>query len=88
MWVNCACVVRSLLPLVITISFSFPIPTQATYGNLRRFLRTNFENPLLGPGDNLWFFFAGDGCGEADRDYIMLLDSDPGNVEHTAIAVD
>ncbi|MEH2463430.1 MAG: SUMF1/EgtB/PvdO family nonheme iron enzyme [Nostoc sp.] len=65
-----------------------PIPTQPTYGNLRRFLRANFEKPLLAPGDNLWFFFAGHGCREADRDYLMLMDSDPGDVEHTAIPVD
>ncbi|BAY13762.1 SUMF1/EgtB/PvdO family nonheme iron enzyme [Calothrix sp. NIES-2098] len=65
-----------------------PIPTQATYGNLRRFLRANFEKPLLEPGDNLWFFFAGHGCREGDRDYLMLIDSDPGDVEHTAIPVD
>lgn len=64
------------------------IPTQPTYGNLRRFLRANFENPLLAPGDNLWFFFAGHGCRSADRDYLMLIDSDPGDVEHTAIPVD
>ncbi|MBO3459925.1 SUMF1/EgtB/PvdO family nonheme iron enzyme [Aetokthonos hydrillicola Thurmond2011] len=67
---------------------SAPIPTQPTYGNLRRFLRANFETPLLAPGDNLWFFFAGHGCREADQDYIMLLDSDPGDVEHTGIPVD
>ncbi|MEH2014737.1 SUMF1/EgtB/PvdO family nonheme iron enzyme [Nostoc sp.] len=65
-----------------------PIPTQPTYGNLRRFLRANFEKPLLAPGDNLWFFFAGHGCRSADRDYLMLIDSDPGDVEHTAIPVD
>ncbi len=64
------------------------IPTQPTYGNLRRFLRVNFENSLLRAGDNLWFFFAGHGCREGDRDYLMLLDSDPGDVEHTAISVD
>ncbi|MDZ7959873.1 MAG: SUMF1/EgtB/PvdO family nonheme iron enzyme [Aulosira sp. DedQUE10] len=65
-----------------------PIPTQPTYGNLRRFLRANFEQPLLAPGDNLWFFFAGHGCREGDRDYLMLIDSDPGDVEHTAIPVE
>ena len=72
----------------IAIPTSPPIPTQPTYGNLRRFLRANFENPLLAPGDNLWFFFAGHGCRSADRDYLMLMDSDPGDVEHTAIPVD
>ncbi|MBD2519306.1 SUMF1/EgtB/PvdO family nonheme iron enzyme [Nostoc sp. FACHB-973] len=71
-----------------SIPTSPPIPTQPTYGNLRRFLRANFEKPLLAPGDNLWFFFAGHGCREADRDYLMLIDSDPGDVEHTAIPVD
>jgi formylglycine-generating enzyme required for sulfatase activity/uncharacterized caspase-like protein len=70
------------------IKTSPPIPTQATYGNLRRFLRVNFEKPLLASGDNLWFFFAGHGRRKGDRDYLMLLDSDPGDVEHTAIPVD
>ncbi|MBD2429863.1 SUMF1/EgtB/PvdO family nonheme iron enzyme [Fischerella sp. FACHB-380] len=65
-----------------------PIPTQPTYGNFRRFLRANFEKPLLETGDNLWFFFAGHGCRENDRDYLMFLDSDPGDVEHTAIPID
>lgn len=72
----------------IAIPTSPPIPTQPTYGNLRRFLRANFENPLLAPGDNLWFFFAGHGCRSTERDYLMLIDSDPGDVEHTAIPVD
>ena len=72
----------------IAIPTSPPIPTQPTYGNLRRFLRANFEKPLLAPGDNLWFFFAGHGCRSGDRDYLMLIDSDPGDVEHTAISVD
>ncbi|KYC39660.1 peptidase C14 [Scytonema hofmannii PCC 7110] len=67
---------------------SAPIPTYPTYGNLWRFLRANFERPLLAAADNLWFFFAGHGCRESDRDYLMLLDSDPGDVEHTAIPVD
>jgi formylglycine-generating enzyme required for sulfatase activity/uncharacterized caspase-like protein len=65
-----------------------PISTYPTYANLRRFLRVNFEKPLLERGDNLWFFFAGHGCREADKDYLMLLDSDRGDVEHTAISVD
>jgi formylglycine-generating enzyme required for sulfatase activity len=70
------------------IPTSPPTPTQPTYANLRRFLRVNFEQPLLEPGDNLWFFFAGHGFREGDRDYLMLIDSDPGDVEHTAIPVD
>ncbi|MEM9274097.1 MAG: SUMF1/EgtB/PvdO family nonheme iron enzyme [Cyanobacteria bacterium P01_F01_bin.143] len=68
-----------------------PIPTSPTYGHLRRFLRAQFENikrPLLKPEDNLWFFFAGHGLRHRDKDYLMLCDSDPGDVEHTAIAVE
>ncbi|ARV58657.1 peptidase C14 [Nostocales cyanobacterium HT-58-2] len=65
-----------------------PIPTQPTYGNLWRFLRANFEKPLLQPGDNLWFFFAGHGRHFADQDYLMLSDSDPQGVKETAISVD
>ncbi|BAZ30156.1 hypothetical protein NIES4074_26120 [Cylindrospermum sp. NIES-4074] len=48
-----------------------PIPTQPTFGHLRRFLRAQFEQPLLQPGDNLWFFFAGHGQRHADRDYLQ-----------------
>ena len=64
------------------------IPTVPTYGHLRRFLRAQFEKPLLNSGDNLWFFFAGHGRRDRERDYLMLSDSDPGDVEHTAISVD
>ncbi|MGI8502667.1 MAG: SUMF1/EgtB/PvdO family nonheme iron enzyme, partial [Hassallia sp.] len=68
-----------------------PIPTQPTFGHLRRFLRAQFENiqfPLLKPEDNLWFFFAGHGNRYKDKDYLMFSDSDPGDVENTAISVD
>ncbi len=68
-----------------------PIPTTPTYGHLRRFLRAQFENlkrPLLKPEDNLWFFFAGHGMRSRDKDYLMLSDSDPGDVEYTAISVE
>ena len=70
------------------INTSPPIPTQPTYGRLRRFLQAQFEQPLLKPGDNLWFFFAGHGMRHADKDYLMLADSDPGDIEHTAISVE
>jgi uncharacterized caspase-like protein len=63
------------------------ISTTPTYGNVRRFLRAQFERPLLEAGDNLWFFFAGHGQRSAERDYIMLLDTDPGDVTHTAISI-
>jgi uncharacterized caspase-like protein len=64
-----------------------PIVTQPTFGHLRRFLRAQFSRRILNPGDNLWFFFAGHGRREANRDYLMLCDSDPGDVEYTAIPV-
>jgi formylglycine-generating enzyme required for sulfatase activity/uncharacterized caspase-like protein len=56
-------------------------------GTLRRFLRVRFEQRFLKPSDNFWFFFAGHGRRERDRDYIMPIDADPGNVEETAIPV-
>jgi formylglycine-generating enzyme required for sulfatase activity/uncharacterized caspase-like protein len=70
------------------INTSPPIPTQPTFGGLRGFLRRQFEKPLLEPEDNLWFFFAGHGMRHADKDYLMLADSDPGAIEHTAISVE
>ncbi len=65
-----------------------PIATQLTYSRLMRFLQRQFETPLLQPGDNLWFFFAGHGRRYQDKDYLMLPDSDPGNVGGTAVSVD
>ncbi|BAY82124.1 hypothetical protein NIES267_16030 [Calothrix parasitica NIES-267] len=64
-----------------------PISTKPTFGRLRRFFRVNFEKPLLSAGDNLWFFFAGHGQRDAGRDYLMLSDSDPGDVENSALSV-
>ena len=64
-----------------------PLRSQPTYGVLSRFLRVRFEQPFLQPGDNLWFFFAGHGRRYQDRDYLMPMDADPGNVEGTAIAI-
>ena len=63
------------------------IPSQPSYANLRRFLRSNFEQPLLEAGDNLWFFFAGHGQRYHEKDYLMPFDVDPGDIEHTAISV-
>ncbi|MBD2093571.1 caspase family protein [Trichocoleus sp. FACHB-591] len=59
--------------------------SQPTFGTLSRFLRVRFEQPFLYPGDNFWFFFAGHGKRHRDRDYLMPLDADPGNIEGTAI---
>jgi formylglycine-generating enzyme required for sulfatase activity len=70
------------------IPASPPIATQLTHGRLKRFLQKQFETPLLKSGDNLWFFFAGHGRRYQDKDYLMLPDSDPGNVRETAVSVD
>ncbi|MBG0744958.1 MAG: GUN4 domain-containing protein [Cylindrospermopsis raciborskii KL1] len=67
---------------------SKPIPTNPTYGTLKQFLRANFEKPLLKQGDNLWFFFSGHGQRYQDKDYLMLKDTDPGNIGETAISVE
>jgi formylglycine-generating enzyme required for sulfatase activity len=56
-----------------------------TYATLRRFLRVRFEQPFLGSGDNFWFFFAGHGCRHEDRDYLLPIDGDPGDIPNTAI---
>jgi hypothetical protein len=53
----------------------------------KRFLNAQFEEPLLKPEDNLWFFFAGHGKRFIDQDYLMFLDSDPID-QTTAISVD
>ncbi|MEA5566660.1 caspase family protein [Anabaena sp. UHCC 0399] len=64
-----------------------PISTQPTQGRFKRFLNAQFEEPLLKPEDNLWFFFAGHGKRFIDQDYLMFLDSDPTDYT-TAISVD
>ncbi|MEO0409071.1 MAG: SUMF1/EgtB/PvdO family nonheme iron enzyme [Cyanobacteria bacterium P01_A01_bin.135] len=61
------------------------ITSQPTYATLRRFLRVRFEKPFLRAGDNFWFFFAGHGVRHQDRDYLMPLDADPGDIEGTSI---
>ncbi len=71
----------------IPTDFGEPIRSTPTGGTLRRFLRIRFEQKFLKPSDNLWFFFAGHGRRERDRDYLMPSDADPGNVEETAIPV-
>ncbi|NEP57472.1 MAG: SUMF1/EgtB/PvdO family nonheme iron enzyme [Symploca sp. SIO2G7] len=63
------------------------IPTQPTFGHLRHFLRSQFEKPLLEPGDNLWFFFVGRGLRYNEHDYLLLSDTDPGNITKTALTI-
>ncbi len=64
-----------------------PFSSQPTYGKLRRFLRTRFNRPFLGSGDNFWFFYSGHGLRHGDRDYLMPSDSDPhpDGIEDTAL---
>lgn len=62
-----------------------PLDSTPTYATLRRFLRIRFDQPFLGPGDNFWFFFAGHGCRYEDRDYLMPIDGDPGDIPNTAL---
>ena len=64
-----------------------PLRSQPTFGTLSRFLRVRFEQPFLDSGDNFWFFFAGHGKRYQDRDYLMPMDADPGNIEKTAIPI-
>ena len=71
----------------IPTDFGEPMRSTPTGGTLRRFLRIRFEQKFLKPSDNFWFFFAGHGRRERDRDYLMPSDADPGNVEETAIPV-
>ncbi len=61
------------------------LDSKPTYTSLRRFLRVRFEEPFLQAGDNLWFFFAGHGIRHQDRDYLMPIDGDPGDVGSTGI---
>ena len=71
----------------IPTDFGEPMRSTPSGGTLRRFLRVRFEQKFLKPSDNFWFFFAGHGRRERDRDYLMPIDADPGNVEETAIPV-
>ncbi|NET61946.1 MAG: SUMF1/EgtB/PvdO family nonheme iron enzyme [Symploca sp. SIO2E6] len=54
-----------------------PMPTQPTLANLGHFLRLQFDKSLLEAGDNLWFFFIGHGLRYNERDYLLLLDTNP-----------
>nr|WP_294506585.1 SUMF1/EgtB/PvdO family nonheme iron enzyme [uncultured Rhodopila sp.] len=71
----------------IATDFGEPLRSMPSGNTLRRFLRIRFEQAFLKPSDNFWFFFAGHGRRERDRDYLMPIDADPGNVAETAIAV-
>lgn len=61
--------------------------TRPSFINLKRVLRTMFEKPFMGDGDNFWFFFSGHGMPHNGYDYLMPCDGDPGDVENTAIPI-
>jgi len=61
--------------------------SRPSFVNLNRVLRTMFEKPFMGDGDNFWFFFSGHGIPHNGYDYLMPCDGDPGDVENTAIPI-
>lgn len=64
------------------------ISSEPTFANLKEFLQLRFAAPFLDPEDVLWFFFSGHGLQFANRDYLLLSDSNPEDPEHTAIAIE
>ena len=60
-------------------------PTEPFRANLLRVLRQIFAQPFMKDGDNFWFFFSGHGIRHNEQDYLMPLDGDPEDVEHTGI---
>ena len=61
--------------------------TRPSFTKLRQVLRTMFEKPFMEAGDNFWFFFSGHGRRHNGCDYLMACDSDPDDVERTAISI-
>ncbi|MBE9033001.1 SUMF1/EgtB/PvdO family nonheme iron enzyme [filamentous cyanobacterium LEGE 11480] len=64
-----------------------PISAEPTTSRLRNFLRRRLQGKPLEAGDTLWFFFAGHGKRKNERDYLMPIDADPGDVTNTGLAV-
>ncbi|HEY9628025.1 MAG TPA: SUMF1/EgtB/PvdO family nonheme iron enzyme [Coleofasciculaceae cyanobacterium] len=60
--------------------------TKPIRSNLRRVLRQLFDKPCLNRGDNFWFFFSGHGTRHQDKDYLMPIDADPGDIGGSGIA--
>jgi formylglycine-generating enzyme required for sulfatase activity/uncharacterized caspase-like protein len=71
----------------IVASNGVTISAEPTTNRLRNFLRRRLESRPLAAGDTLWFFFAGHGKRQGERDYLMPIDADPGNVAGTGLAV-
>jgi uncharacterized caspase-like protein len=56
--------------------------------HLRDILLTKFEKPFMKDGDNFWFFFSGHGRRDNGHDYLMACNSNPRDLEYTAIRID
>jgi len=61
------------------------LDSRPDFTTLRRFLKSRFEEPFLNPGDNLWFFFAGHGIQDQNRDYLFPIDGNNNDIEYSAI---
>ncbi|RMF68264.1 MAG: transcriptional regulator, partial [Cyanobacteria bacterium J069] len=64
----------------LTLPNGEPLSTYPSCGHLQSFLDYRFERPFLSAGDNCWFFFAGHGMQQANRDYLMPIDANPRNM--------
>jgi formylglycine-generating enzyme required for sulfatase activity/uncharacterized caspase-like protein len=62
------------------------MPMKPTLVNLRRVMRDTFAKPFMQDGDNFWFFFSGHGMRDGERDFLMPIDGDPGDVEGSGIS--
>lgn len=56
--------------------------------HLRDILLSKFEKPFMKDGDNFWFFFSGHGRRDNGHDYLMACNSNPRDLEYTAIRID
>ncbi len=67
----------------------FPqIDASPTFGHLRQFLYTRFEQRnFLNPQDNLWFFFAGHGIRDEGTDYLLPIDGNPNYVQEIGLPI-
>jgi hypothetical protein len=57
---------------------------QPSHACIRYFLKT-LKQQELGKDDNFWFFFSGHGSVHDGEDYLMLTESNPIDIYHTAI---
>lgn len=73
-------------PLIETDNGS-PLRSNTTYGVLMNFFHRRFQIPFLNLSDDLWLFFAGHGRRYQGEDYLMLSDSNPHDIEKTAIPI-